>query len=76
VGEVLTLMHDLEIGRKYGKTMTFNETKYDLEDFKAMLLDNPEFYDEVKQSIINKIKNETNESKDQEVESVGSDSQI
>ena len=69
-------MHDLEIGRKYGKTMTFNDTKYDLEEFKAMLLDNEEFYEEVKQSIINKIKNETNESKDQEVESTGGDSEI
>ena len=76
VGEVLALMHDLEIGRKYGKTMTFNDTKYDLEEFKAMLLDNEEFYEEVKQSIINKIKNETNESKDQEVESTSGDSEI
>lgn len=70
VGEVLTLMNDLEIGRKYGKTMTFNETKYDLEEFKRMLVDNPEFYDEIKQAIINKIKQEEkDESKDQEVES-------
>lgn len=67
VGEVMTLLNDLELGRKYGKTFTFKDTKYDLEDFKAMLIDNPEFYDEVRQSIINKIKQvETNESKDQE----------
>jgi recombination protein RecA len=56
VGEVLTLMNDFEVGRKYGKTMTFNDTKYDLEEFKKMLVDNPEFYEEIKQSIVNKIK--------------------
>ena len=56
VGEILTLMNEYEVGRKYGKTMTFNETKYDLEDFKRMLLDNPEFYEEIKTAILNKIK--------------------
>lgn len=56
VGEVLELMNEYEVGRKYGKTMTFNETKYDLEQFKGMLLDNPEFYAEIKTAILNKIK--------------------
>ena len=51
----MELLNDLELGRKYGKTFTFNETKYDLEEFKAMLLDNEEFYNEIKTSIINKI---------------------
>ena len=56
VGEVLELMNEYEVGRKYGKTMTFNETKYDLEEFKQMLLDNPDFYAEIKEAILNKIK--------------------
>ena len=56
VGEILNLMNEYEVGRKYGKTMTFNETKYDLEQFKQMLLDNPEFYEEIKAAILNKIK--------------------
>jgi recombination protein RecA len=56
VGEVLELMNEYEIGRKYGKTMTFKETKYDLEEFKKMLIDNPEFYEEVVKEILNKIK--------------------
>ena len=60
VGEVMQLLNDFEIGRKYGKTMTFNETKYDLDEFKRMIIDNPEFYEEIKQSIINKIKQEEN----------------
>jgi recombination protein RecA len=56
VGEILDLMNEYEVGRKYGKTMTFNDTKYDLEQFKSMLLDNPEFYAEIKDAILNKIK--------------------
>jgi len=56
VGEILTLMNEYEVGRKYGKTMTFNETKYDLEEFKQMLLDNDEFYNQIRDSIVIKIK--------------------
>ena len=56
VGEILDLMNEYEVGRKYGKTMTFNETKYDLEEFKQMLLDNDEFYNQIKDSIVIKIK--------------------
>ena len=56
VGEILSLMNEYEVGRKYGKTMTFNETKYDLEEFKQMLLDNEEFYNQIRDSIVIKIK--------------------
>ena len=55
LGEIMELLNEFELGRKYGKTFTFNEVKYDLEEFKRMLTDNDEFYVEVKQSIINKI---------------------
>ncbi len=56
VGEILSLMNEYEVGRKYGKTMTFNETKYDLDEFKQMLLDNEEFYNQIRDSIVIKIK--------------------
>ena len=56
VGEILELINTYEVGRKYGKTMTFEDVKYDLEDFKSMLMDNQEFYDSIKQTILNKIK--------------------
>jgi recombination protein RecA len=56
--EMMMLINEFEIGRKYGKTMTIDGTKYDLEEFKQLVIDNPEFYDELKQKIINKI-NET-----------------
>ena len=57
VKEVMELLNEFELGRKYGQTMTFNDVKYNLEEFKTMLLDNEEFYNEIKESIINKIKN-------------------
>jgi len=57
LGEMLTLINEFEIGRKYGKTMTINEVKYDLEEFKKMLMDNEEFYAEIKAKIIDKINN-------------------
>jgi recombination protein RecA len=57
--EIMTLINDLNIGRKYGKTMTIGEHKYDLEEFKKMLTDNEEFYNEIKKEIISKINQET-----------------
>ena len=57
--EIMTLINDYGIGRKYGKTMTIGEHKYDLEEFKKMLTDNQEFYDEIKKEIISKINQET-----------------
>jgi recombination protein RecA len=56
VGEVLELLNEFELGRKYGKTMTFNDVKYDLEEFKKMILDNEDFYNEIKDKLVNKIK--------------------
>jgi recombination protein RecA len=56
--EMMSLLNEFELGRKYGKTMTVDGTKYDLEEFKQLILDNPEFYDELKEKIVAKI-NET-----------------
>ena len=55
--EMMSLLNEFEIGRKYGKTMTINEVKYDLEDFKRMLMDNEEFYNDIVKQILNKINN-------------------
>jgi recombination protein RecA len=55
LGELMELINEHEIGRKYGKTMTINDTKYDLEEFKELLMDNKEFQDSIKEQIINKI---------------------
>ena len=55
LGEIMELINEYGIGRKYGKTMTIGDHKYDLEQFKAMLTDNQEFYDEIKKEILAKI---------------------
>ena len=51
----MELINEYGIGRKYGKTMTMGETKYDLEEFKTMLTDNEEFFNSIKGQILNKI---------------------
>jgi recombination protein RecA len=55
LGEIMELINEHGIGRKYGKTMTLGETKYDLEEFKTMLMDNEEFFNSIKEQILNKI---------------------
>ena len=55
--EVMELINEYGIGRKYGKTMTIGEHKYDLDVFRSMLTDNEEFYNEIKKEILNKINN-------------------
>ena len=57
LGEIMELINEHGIGRKYGKTMTIDEVKYDLEEFKVMLMDNNEFYESIKERILNKINN-------------------
>ena len=54
--EVLDLGNEYEVLKKWGKTITFNETKYDLEEFSKMLKDNTDFYNEIRDAIVNKIK--------------------
>lgn len=53
--ELMELINEHEIGRKYGKTMTIDLVKYDLDEFKVMLMDNEEFQASIKERIINKI---------------------
>jgi recombination protein RecA len=54
--EIMELASDFEIIKKWGKTITFNETKYDVTQFSEMLTDNEEFYNTIKSQIIEKIK--------------------
>ncbi len=74
--EIMDMASDLEILRKYGKTITYNEIKYDLDEFRGLLEDNEEFFDKLRQDIIDKINN-VNETEDedtfQEVESTGTE---
>ena len=53
--EIMTLGNQFNILRKYGKTITYRETKYDVEEFKVLLQDNEEFYDEIRKDLCNAI---------------------
>jgi hypothetical protein len=77
--EIMDMASDLGILRKYGKTITYNEIKYELDEFRTLLTDNDEFFDKLKKDITDKINdvNEINETEDedtlQEVESTGTE---
>jgi len=53
--ELLNLADEFKIVKKWGKTITYNETKYDVEEFNTLLMDNDEFYNSIKNEIVNKI---------------------
>ena len=53
----MKLADEFEMGRKYGQTYTFNGVKYPLEEFKQRLREECDFYDEIKNKLIDKIKN-------------------
>ncbi len=53
--EMMTLLNTFEIGRKYGQTFTLDEIKYNLEEFKLKIKEDPIFYDTLKLKVIEKI---------------------
>ena len=57
ITEIIELASDLEIIKKWGKSVTFKDVKYDVIEFNSMLENNQEFFDELKKSVIDKIKN-------------------
>jgi recombination protein RecA len=54
--EIMELGNDYEILRKYGKTITYADVKYPIEEFEALLTDNPEFLESITNDIVAKIK--------------------
>ncbi len=52
----MELGNDYEILRKYGKTITYADTKYQLDEFEELLTDNPEFLQSITNDIVAKIK--------------------
>lgn len=50
--ELMALGNDCDVLRKYGKTITYKDVKYDFEEFKVLLDDNEEFAQAIKQDII------------------------
>jgi recombination protein RecA len=60
MAEIMELGNEHDIFKKWGKTITLDEVKYDIEDFKKMVMDNEEFYN----NIVEKIKEKINGSED------------
>ena len=58
VQETLNLLHEYELGRKYGKTYTYDNVKYNLEEFKQDILEDVDFFNALKFKIISAIKGE------------------
>jgi len=55
--EIMELGNEFSILRKYGKTITYANVKYQAEEFEELLTDNPEFYDSIKADIVSRINN-------------------
>jgi recombination protein RecA len=55
VKEIMELGNEYEIFKKWGKTITFGENKYDLDQFSELLLHNEEFYNDITEKIKTKI---------------------
>jgi recombination protein RecA len=53
--EIMTLGSEHDILRKYGKTITYSDVKYSLDEFRTLLEDNDEFFDKLRQDIIDAI---------------------
>jgi len=71
ISEIIELASDYDVIKKRGNSVTYGEDKFDLTVFTNMIADNEDFYNELKQQILNKvnripeeIKIETNESED------------
>jgi recombination protein RecA len=56
--EIITLGKEYELLTTRTDTLTFGKDKYKVEEFKELLNSNEEFYNDVKASIINKMKEE------------------
>jgi len=54
--ELLELASDNEVIKKWGKTITFEDTKYEIDEFTKKLED-PKFFNDLKAKVVEKIKN-------------------
>lgn len=57
IEELIDYCNKYKLFRKYGETITYNEVKYPLNEFYGMIYDNPEFKEELRAKVIEKIKN-------------------
>lgn len=52
VEELMDIANEIDLGKKYGQTYTFDGVKYGLEEFKSMLLADEEFFNTLKNKVI------------------------
>jgi recombination protein RecA len=57
VGEIIELADNFEIATKYGKSITYDGVKQDLQEFTEKLKNSKSFFEELKSKVIDKIKN-------------------
>ena len=55
IGELIKITNDLEIIRKWGKTITYKEEKYEVSVFEALLADNSDFYEDLRKQVLEKV---------------------
>ena len=55
LGELMELGAEYEVFKKWGKQITYNDEKYDIDQFRTMLIDNDEFRESLIDTIKNKI---------------------
>ena len=61
VSEIIDMASDLDLIKKWGKTITIldgTDSKYDLEEFKTLLKDNEEFFQDLRTKVIKKVEDE------------------
>lgn len=52
LNELIDLAHDYEIVKKYGKTITYDGVKHEASDFKQLLIDNPDMFEEIRNKVL------------------------
>lgn len=74
IDEIINLGSGVDLIKKWGQTITIldpivgGETKYSLNEFSKLLIDNPEFYNDLKTRIIRKLNEEPEIKKEEENE--------
>jgi recombination protein RecA len=59
--ELMDLGAEYEVLRKRGDVITFNENKFKYSEFETLLLDNPELEEEIIKTILERVKNNQNQ---------------
>lgn len=61
IAEIVDIGHDCKVLKVFGKSITYNEVKYDGKVFEQMVEDNEELYNEIKGKIMESINNPVKE---------------